>query len=269
MQSQADKLLALKNRFSQMPSCVIAFSGGVDSTLLLASAHDALGKNALALTIRASVFPKSETDGAIRFCQERAIRHEIIDFDPLELSEFCANPPNRCYYCKKAIFARICNFAQKNSIPFVAEGSNLDDDKDFRPGRKALEEFGVISPLREAQFRKSDVRGSLKLLGIDSWRKPSAACLASRIPYCERITREKLYRIGEAESYIRQFIKAEAPLRVRLHNNDIARIEVNEESYPAIISRRIEISARLKALGLRYISLDLEEFKSGRMNDVL
>ena len=263
-----DKLEALERNLARLESAAVAFSGGADSTLLLAAAHKALGGKALAVTIRSCAFPAAETEAAARFCRERSIHHETIDFDPLSIPQFAENPPDRCYHCKRTIFSKICDFARSHSIDHVIEGSNLDDDGDYRPGRKAIAELGVKSPLREAGLAKGDVRECLRELGLPVWRKPSAACLASRFPYGERITREGLRRVEDAERHIAALLPSDTPLRVRSHG-DVARIEVGADGFDALVAHRAEIAAAMKQIGFAYAALDLEDFRTGRLNEVL
>ena len=268
MSSEPSRRDALRQTLVGLRSVAVAFSGGADSTFLLATAHEALGDKAIAVTIRSCAFPTSETEAAVRFCRDRGIRHEVMDFDPFSIPRFAENPPDRCYHCKRAIFASICDFARIHGIAHVIEGSNLDDDGDYRPGRKAIAELGVKSPLREAGLSKSDVRECLRELGLDVWRKPSAACLASRFPYGEKITREGLRRVEEGETYAASLLPPYTPLRVRSHG-DIARIEVGASGYYPVVAHRTEIAATLKRIGFRYVALDLEDSRTGRLNETL
>lgn len=262
------RLDALKQNIAEMRSVAVAFSGGADSSLLLAAAHDVLGDKAVAVTVRSCVLAAEEFAAAEAFCRERGIRHAVIDFDPLALKNFAENPPDRCYHCKKAVFSLICAFARDDGLLAVAEGSNLDDDGDYRPGRKALGELGVKSPLREAGFSKSDVRSCLRAMDVAVWRKPSSACLASRFPYGERITDEGLRRVEEAERIVGSYLAADVPVRVRFHG-DVARIETGPEGFGIVAGHRGEIARRLKSAGFAYVALDLEDFRTGRLNDVL
>ncbi len=264
-----EKFEGLKGIFETMGRVLVAYSGGVDSTLLLRVAKDTLGdRNVLAVTALSPLYPDRELSEAKRMAQEMGLRHLLIDSNELEIEGFSKNPTNRCYYCKRELFEELLNLAQKEAIPFVVEGSTLDDDKDHRPGRKAIQELGIRSPLKEAMFTKGDVRELSKALSLPTWDKPSFACLASRFPYGEEITEEGLKMVDEAEAFlIRLGFKQ---VRVR-HYPNLARIEV----YPEEISRlmdgslRQKVVTRLKEIGYQYVTLDLQGFRSGSMNEVL
>jgi uncharacterized protein len=264
-----EKFERLRKIFEKMGKVLVAYSGGVDSTLLLKVAKDTLGdRNVLAVTALSPLYPDRELTDAKRMAQEMGLRHLLIDSNELEIEGFSKNPPNRCYYCKRELFEELLNLAQKEAIPFIVEGSTLDDDKDHRPGRKAVQELGIRSPLKEAMFTKGDVRELSKVLSLPTWDKPSFACLASRFPYGEEITEEGLKMVDEAEAFLISL--GFKQVRVR-HYPNLARIEV----YPEEISRlmngslREKVVSRLKEIGYQYVTLDLQGFRSGSMNEVL
>ena len=263
MKDLKDKQKALEKRIVELGRVAVAFSSGVDSTYLLKTAHDLLGDNAIAITAKAPCFMESETEEAISFCQKEGIRHIIIDYNPLAVDEFKSNVKNRCYFCKKALFTEVKRIAEENDIKYIFDGTNADDTGDYRPGMKALGELGIISPLLESGLTKAEIRTLSEALGLETFNKPSYACLASRIAYNEEITLSKLKMIEAAEEKLHflGFWKS----RVRMHGN-MARIEVEKEGFFNLILHSEEISAHLKSLGFTFVSMDLEGFKSGSMN---
>jgi len=248
----------------------VAFSGGADSTLLAYAAAEALGReNVVCVTARALSFPARELEDAVAFCKGQGIRHEIADFDELSLAGFTENPPNRCYLCKYALLSIFIAFAEKEGIGAVFEGSNTDDMNDYRPGMLAVRELGVRSPLYEAGLKKEEIRAMLKKLGLPAWDKPALACLATRFPYGEEITAEKLVMIDKAEQFL--YEKGCRQVRVRIHGsgNYTARIEAQTEKIAELAEEpmRSEIEKYLKSLGFTWVSLDLSGYRMGSMNE--
>ena len=264
----AGKLGLLKEYIASLESVAVAFSGGVDSTLLLKVAHDVLGDKAIAVTAKSVSFPERELNEAKTFCADNNIKQIICESEELEIEGFRDNPRNRCYLCKKELFTKILAIARENNIANVVEGSNLDDLGDYRPGLQAIEELGIKSPLRAAGLSKAEVRELSWELGLKTWDKPSFACLASRFVYGERITPEKLNMVGKAEDLLISLGFKQVRVRIQ---GDIARIEVLPEDFARIIQddTRTKIYDTLKNLGFSYVTLDLKGYRTGSMNETL
>lgn len=261
MEKQAALIALLK----ELGSVAVGFSGGVDSTYLLKIAHDTLGEKAIAVTAHSASFPAREMADAAEFCRAEGIRQIIIDTDELSIPAYRRNPKDRCYHCKKHLFTRILQIAQENGIAYAAEGSNLDDLGDYRPGLKAVAELHVRSPLREAGLTKAEIRAYSQALGLPTWDKPSFACLASRVPYGEEITAEKLAKIAQAEDFLRGM--GFAQVRVRLSGDTSARIELLPADFSALIAARETVLSAFRAIGFTHISMDLQGYRTGSMNE--
>ena len=262
------KLEHLRAALREIGSAVVAFSSGVDSTFLLRVAHEELGERVVAATIRSHTFPKRELDEAAAFCRAEGVRHKIIDSEELDIPGFAENPPDRCYHCKRELFSKLLAFARENGLAAVLEGSNLDDDGDYRPGRRAIRELGIVSPLHEAGLTKAEIRALSREMGLPTSNKPSFACLASRFPYGERITAAALERVEKAEQWLLDAGLGLTQLRVRSHGN-LARIEVPSDAIPHLAARAAEIAAVFKDFGFAYVALDLRGYRTGSMNEVL
>ena len=265
---QREKLNKLREIISGLGSLAVGFSGGVDSSFLLAVAHEILRDRVIAVTgVDASV-PEREVNEAKAFCIDRGIRHILCTVDPLKEEGYRNNSPDTCYFCKHGIFTEVKKIADEYGIEYMAEGSNMDDIGDYRPGLKAAAELSVKSPLREAGLYKKDIRLISKAMGLSTWSKPAYACLASRFVYGEEITEEKLHMIDRAEQFLieRGFFEE----RVRMHGN-IARIEVPSADIPRLASDEVReaVYDEFKKLGFLFVTLDLKGYRTGSMNATL
>lgn len=269
---EADRLLdekykKLQDYLNGLKKAVIAYSAGVDSTFLLKTAHEVLGDKVFAVTAHALTFPDREYEEAKEFCEKEKIKHYIVNFDPFVVSGFMDNNKNRCYLCKKALLGRICDIASVNGVTYVLEGSNADDVLDYRPGLLAVEELGIKSPLRDAGLTKEDIRSLSKKLNLQTWDKPSFACLASRFVYGETITEEKLMMVNKAEKLL--FDMGFKQFRVRIHGENLARIEVLPEEIKKLMDNSRRIVSEFNGYGFLYVTVDMRGYRIGSMNEVL
>ena len=259
----------LRRVLSALGGVAIGYSGGVDSTLLVKAAVDILGNRALAVIGRSATYPTREFEEAVQLAGTIGIRFLVVDTEETDVLKFRENPPDRCYYCKAELFGKLGEIAGREGLPWIADGTIADDLGDFRPGMRAKSERQVRSPLLETGFTKADVRELSRHLGLPTWDKPSFACLSSRFPYGMKITREALSRVDHAETLLRDL--GFRAFRVRVHDENTARIEAHPDDLLRLLGEEIrtKVLARLKELGFIYITLDLQGYRSGSMNEVL
>ena len=263
-----DKLNVLKNNIRLMKSVAVAYSGGVDSTFLLKVAHDVLDENAVALTARSCIHTEREFRQAVELAKRIGAKQVVIDSEELEIEGFSDNHVNRCYLCKKALFAKIGEWVRQHNIRYIADGSNVDDLGDFRPGNQAAKEMGIVSPLQEAGLNKDEIRILSKELGLPTWDKPAFACLASRFPYGQKITREKLQQVDQGEQFL--FDLGFRQVRVR-HHGDGARLEVSADERGKFFDTALmdKVYEKFIRFGFTYVSLDLKGYRTGSMNEAI
>ena len=265
---QQDKLGHLKDIIGGMGSVIVAYSGGVDSAFLAVTANQVLGVQALAVTAKSPSLAPSELAGAVELAQGFGLNHRVIETKEVERPDYLANNPNRCYFCKDELYTHLAALASEEDVAWVANGTNADDLGDFRPGLEAARQYSVRSPLVEAGLTKDEIRGFAKEMDLPVWDKPAQACLSSRIPYGTPVSIEALTRIAQAEEFLRGLGLKQ--LRVR-HHGAVARIEVAPEDFVSLLEgdTRNQITQRFKTIGYAYVTLDLEGFRSGSMNEVL
>lgn len=260
------KFEKLKEDLKNYDKVILAYSGGIDSSVLAKVCHDVFGNNFIAITIKSQLISSEELRQSIDIAKEIGFSHHIIDMDIFSIPQLAENSAKRCYYCKKTIINELLNFAETRNYKTIIEASNCDDTKDYRPGMQAVQEHNIIQPYLSCCISKDDIRNYAKIHGLSFWNKPSMACLASRIPYYNPITHNNLKMVEEAEEFLRGYNFYN--LRIRYHS-EIARIEVDQKDFSLIIKYSKEIHDKLKSIGFTYITLDLQGFRSGSLNENL
>lgn len=260
------QLEALRAILATMPSALVCFSGGVDSAFVLKVAHDVLGERALGMTALSPALPETERAEAGALARELGVAHALVDSHEIDDPSYVANPTNRCYYCKSELYTVAQREAKARGFAVILNGTNLDDLGDHRPGLDAAREANVRSPLVEAKFTKADVRRCAQLVGLRVWDKPAAACLSSRIPYGTAVTPARLRQIDDAETAVRDLGLRQ--IRVRFHG-ELARVEVAQDEMDRAFALRREIAAACRAAGFAFVTLDLEGYRTGSLNEVV
>jgi uncharacterized protein len=262
------KLAHLRGLLAELPSALVAFSGGVDSTFLMRVAHEVLGERCVALTTVSPATPIEDVDEAKALAARLGFRHRLIETNELDIPAYAANPVNRCYFCKDNLFVISAAEAGRLGLAVVLDGANLDDLGDHRPGLTAAAEQGVRHPLIEAELGKAEIRAASRALGLPTWDRPASPCLSSRFPYGSKITSEGLARVGAAEAFLRTLGFRE--LRVR-HHDQVARLEVPVGEMARLLEPTVreQVVGKLKELGFAYVALDLQGFRSGSLNEAL
>lgn len=261
---QEKKYTELTEYIRSLGRAAVAFSGGVDSSLLLKAAKEALKESVTAVTVRSALLPAREFEETVKFCREYEIRQIVCPYDALSVEGLAENTKERCYLCKKTFFMKVKELAGEQGIQHILEGSNLDDEGDYRPGMRAVKELGIDSPLRKFGFTKADIRRLAREQGLSVWEKPSSACLASRIAYGEKLTGEKLSMIEQSEDYLHQ--AGFSQVRVRMHGS-LARIEALPEELSELFRQREKITEEFQKYGFIYVSVDLKGYRTGSMNE--
>jgi uncharacterized protein len=267
-ESIVDKENALRQILSEMESCLIAFSGGVDSAYLAVTAQDALGRRALAVTAESPSYPTHQKEIALDLVRRFGIRHEFIRSAELDDPNYTTNPVNRCYFCKQELYTKLAELARRRAFRWVLDGNNLDDTGDYRPGRAAGRELSVRSPLIEAGLGKAEVRELSRIRGLPTWDQPASACLSSRIPYGSTVTQEKLQMIDRGEAVLRSLGFRQSRVR---HHGAVGRIEIAREEMPRALNIDVfdRLSAEFKIIGFRFVAIDVDGYRSGALNEAL